>query len=176
LVSLLVLLSQSLLFESTSEEISNKVVTAFGVLIVIMLVGCFIMTVVNIFRSNRDAADRGTLTWVMSHQLAPDLLAELFLINTLCDIAKREELWVDVQAMKKLMTASEFESFRLWMAKERQTGPIMTLVKSDAMSRNSTVNEYQEMLEAYLECLRESGKLFRWQSSYSNLNVLLESQ
>jgi hypothetical protein len=111
IVSVLVLLCQGLLFEA-SDRNDSGIVVAFGILISVMVVSCLLFSAGKIISSYRNRNNQSTLLFPhsASHKLPrPDLL-EIYLIHTLRQIEENNELWINLNTWRKLMTKSEFEN------------------------------------------------------------------
>jgi hypothetical protein len=110
-VSILVLLCQGFLFE-TSDADSAQVILTFGVLIVIILSMCILMTVlVTIYGMLYPYRLKEIIVPQAVFQRLPlDMQFEIHFINTLNGILDKGEMLVKVQEWRNFMTKAEFST------------------------------------------------------------------
>jgi hypothetical protein len=115
----LLLLCQGLLFESP-EENQSAIVLAFGILVVIMVVSCILLTAVFLVARWLNRNDESTLllSKITSRKLPRDILFEAYLLNTLTQIEETNELWIDMNTWRGIMTRSEYENLMAITSKE----------------------------------------------------------
>jgi hypothetical protein len=110
LVSLLVLLCQGLLFEN--ENGNSGIMYAFGVLIVIILCGCLVLTlsssITSLIFPHKDK--KVLISRRKSQKLPRPTLLELYFVNTLFQIDDKRELEIDLELWRSVLSRSEAEN------------------------------------------------------------------
>jgi hypothetical protein len=105
----LVLLCQGLLFENSEADVDTAV-TSFGVLIIVIVTLCLLMTTYSVIvQALKPTARQLTLPRKSAQRLPRNLHLELYILNSLSKMDFNRELEVNLGELQLLLTKNEVE-------------------------------------------------------------------